>query len=515
MTAKGYHVYLCKFGKKVSYVEIEQMIEKSGLLNDAHFEDLTNLSPEEVKKTINRLIIAEKNRELSTEKRLAVAHVLHTMNPDSYFLILTLYEEPDLAADNERILRCFFGNRKMTMMSLFDVNKATSSDCTGYWSNFVSDIPNYLPVHEGMHARDRVNDIFPLDEKLTSVLSKAISSGKSSVKTVFTLIWGKILCSLFNQDVLLLEDEHDSGTLESLPILYDNRMSKNDAYQNIMAQFIRGETYDDINLDEIYDMKSDCILADKVVFLQNFRYEHKFDKFLSMMNEDDVYVCGPQSTSDAPLMISYNLRDDGLSLNYVYDERIYQKIGIYQLHKAFCSLLSDYMAGYVLPERVEFETDPEYNEKVREDRRLAIKVKLLGRFNVFSNYAEDDLTNLAQKTDVVHRLSCEEILPSRSKPKGLYFIIKGMVKAEWEDGKNYSRPISIFKEGDVFGIESLVEEDGNSNVSYKALSDDVVLFAINRNIYKRESIKHPELMTKALGIQTSRLEKFLRLWVLS
>ena len=121
---------------------------------------------------------------------------------------------------------------------------------------------------------------------------------------------------------------------------------------------------------------------------------------------------------------------------------------------------------------------------------------------------------MSDKFEVIHKDSRQEALAQNYRCEKLLFIISGRVEVDGLDSKRFLRPLLMLKAGDVIGVDSLLKNK-KSMLLYQVYTKEAVMLSIDVNKFEEECSRHPELMTALLEVQTERMYKFAKLWMMA
>lgn len=507
MQNRGYTLYLYHYDKVVKYPDLEKLINKSGMSDNISFLDISEKSESEVYAEIGLLIIAERAREYHGNDDTVFAHFVR-MHDESFLLVLSLYEE----ALNDRetlnaVSKFFYTNERATCVSLYGNEKKSSSESSIYWKEFFSSLPSDVFKPQKNEKMNMESERYFADENLSSLLGIMLSNGKTSLKSIITLIIGKLLCTYFNTSKILIEDQHIGGAMDRVPILVNSNLSGKDLYSNIMGQLSEAEKYDMITFEKLSEYERDSEYSKKVLASIDFKSDLRFTGFLKRMAGNKLYQISTAKYSKLPFSVDFFLTGNKLSATYSYDVDMFEKVNMEDFHNEFCRLLFDFLCGRdIVPQGFEAVSNIDKRKRVTE-----VKIDCLKKIGMFKKYTNQELRDLAPSCFFEYLNSKQEAISIKSYPENIYFVIKGTIEVGGLDSGKFLRPLYMLKKNDVFGIESILE-DNRAMVQYSVYSDDAILLVFNKKEFLSECAKNPKLVMNLLEIQSKRLYKFEKLW---
>lgn len=508
-----YSIYVYKYNSLVSYVDIEAMINKSGLQTGITITDMSDMDDCDVIKAMNDIIRAERVREYFTFASPAIVHFI--MKKDGRFtLILSLYEGKNTLEMTTNVMKAFgIHNEKVTPVSLYGNAKGNVYESTAYWQEMLPELLTMDMKECMLHSNgNRQVERYYLDDELKQVFLAVMQAKRKSIKAILMNVWGRILSANLKQPTILLEDVHEGGNLCRVPILYRNDMPLNEAYESMKEQLINAERNDMCTYEKL-DMIMENKLSKRTLISQELCYDTKYDMFLSRLRDKTVYKFVPYEFSTAPLNIKYNIADNELSVTYDFDCNYFESVNFEDIHAIFCKVFRAHLLGN------DYEVNSSVVKNVHADSVLKVRIrdmkaKCLANLRVFDGYSESEYKELAEKFEVVHKDIRQEAISQNYECDKLFFIVKGKMEVDGIDSKRFVRPLLMLKECEVFGIEALLSNN-KSRVLYQVFSDEVILLSIRASEFKLEAYKHPELMERILEIQSDRMDKFAKLWMMT
>lgn len=473
---------------------------------------MSDKDEDEANKALNAIIRAERVREYVKGGELAQVHLVLEKS-GKFTLILSVYESKETGGFARNVMSAFgMLDSKVTPVSLYGNAKGNIYESTAYWQEI---LPELLSINMKerlpFYKIDRQTERFYLEDDLKQLFVAVLQAKKKSIKAVLMNVWGRILSANLKQTSILLEDIHEGGTLSHVPLVYQNDLPLEQAYASMKEQLVNAEMNDMCSYEKLDSMMA-YKLAKRTLVSQELCYDTKYDLFLSRVKDNTLYKFNPREFSEAPLYIRYNIVNDELSVTYDFDYDYFDNINVEDLHILFCKVLQANLLGHDLDVNatlINTHADTSMRLRIRD-----MKAKCLSKIELFSGYAEEEYKELADKFTVVHKDSRQEAISQNYECDKLFIILSGRVEVDGIDSKKFVRPLLMLKDCDVFGIESLLNNK-RSKLLYQVYSDEAIMLSIEVEDFRRECRRHPELMDRILEIQSDRMYKFAKLWMMS
>lgn len=511
MIKEYYSLYYQKFDSKVTYVDIESMITKSGLTEQIFISDISDLDPGETIKLFGDVIKAERIREYDDSPRPAVVH-LFVDKEGKFTLILSIFECKETSEFCRKVMTAFqIDDVKVTPVSLFGQEKSNRYESVAYWNEAIPCFNAYEVKERLPYASyERQTERYYLDGDLKDMVLAVIGAGRKSIKSILFAVWGRICSVTIKRNYVFLEDIHEGGILGRVPIFYDGTLTVEKQYESMVNQLVKAETFDMCDYDKLESFANGRLERRTLMSLE-INSDKKYDQFLRRVKENTLYKFNPREFSGSPILVRYNIGKEEISLTYELDGNYFEGVNVEDLHLLFCKTLK----AAILGEEIDINASIyQYHKETTTRLKIRdIKARLLGKIKLFNGYTEQEYKDLADKVDIVHKDSRQEAISQNYKCNKLFIVVSGRIEVDGIDKKCFLRPLLMLKDGDVMGVEALLSNSRSNNL-YQVFSDEAVLISMDVEVFNGECKKHPELMNRLLEIQTERMNKFAKLWMM-
>lgn len=512
MQKEYYNVYYYRYSEQRSYAQIESMIAKSGLIDGISIMDLSDKEDDEARCIIGDVIKAEKVREYDGSDNVAMVH-LFVDKLGRYILVLSVYESEMSAHCVKRIVEAFdLPISQMQPVSVYGHAKGNAYDSVNYWQKAISSsFEEKFKEYYSPATNYRQVERYTVDDDLKQLLNTITESDPVNTKSIIINSLGWIVANNLKQNKIIMEEIHEGGMLGRIPLLYDNTISVTSQNEKISNQLSNAEKYDMCTYEKI-DIFAQRKLSYSTLVSFELIDDKKYDMFLQKAKDYTLYRFCKKEIIVSPLAVCCHIGEKEISFTYDFDYACFEKLSIEDLHKVLCGV----MKARILNENIDTKKLIKTNSdslpakiRIRE-----VKTKLLRTLSIFERYDDRELADLSDKFEVIHKDSRQEALSQNYKCEKLLFIISGRVEVDGLDSKRFLRPLLMLKAGDVIGVDSLLKNK-KSMLLYQVFSEEAVLLSIDVNKFEEECIKHPELMTSLLEVQTERMYKFAKLWMMA
>lgn len=512
MQKEYYNVYYYRYSEQRSYAQIESMIAKSGLIDGISIMDLSDKEDDEARCIIGDVIKAEKVREYDGSDNIAMVH-LFVDKLGRYILVLSVYESEMSAHCVKRIVEAFdLPISQMQPVSVYGYTKDSSYDSVNYWQKTIpAFFDEKLKEYHAPSKNYRQVERYTVDDDLKRLLNTITESDSINTKAVIINALGWIVANNLKQNKIVMEEIHEGGQLDRIPLLYDNTLPVDSQNEKMSNQLSYAEKYDMCTYEKI-DIFAQKKLSDCTFVSFELIDDKKYDMFLQKAKDYTLYHFCKKEVISSPLAVCCHAGENEISFTYDFDYACFEKLSIEDLHNVLCKVIK----ARILNEEVDTNKLIRTNSESlpAKIRIREVKTKLLRALSVFGGYEDRELSDLADKFEVIHKDSRQEALAQNYRCEKLLFIISGRVEVDGLDSKHFLRPLLMLKPGDVIGVDSLLKNK-KSMLLYQVFSEEAVLLSIDVNKFEEECIKHPELMTSLLEVQTERMYKFAKLWMMA
>lgn len=508
MGNKAYTLYFYKYPQNMTYLELEKILGCCGSSVGVDIREITDEENVEKGRIINAVVSAERLRRYESDKeKIAYIHIFK-YSKNGYFGVASLCEEMISEIDRDSLLRGVFSNVAPRYLSFATDNSFNAIECAKFWKEKLGHI--HIMGKRDKHYFPDMDESFEIEESLADLLTAKLKDSFLTVKVMATSAVSKVICAATRSNSILIEDIHDSGQLNRIPIIFNENVTNREEQLRIREFLVQAEKYDMIDYENVRGY-GNIDPASIGMFSQYFISEHNFDKLLMKMDWEVLYRINPIEETNCPLRVEYRLMENRKYVHYIFDSHFFKDISIRGMHEAFCALMTNYLSGSFVDIDVRKYID-KANDTVR--RINEVKAKCLGSLEMFKTYSADDIDKLASKCELLHKFSQQTIINVGTKVDRLYFIVSGRVEIDGLDDKKMIHPLSLIKSRDFFGIEAVLS-DKESKVNYVVQSNDAVVMAIPLEVFTEEAMKHPEICQELLDEQSRRLYKFQKLWMMS
>ena len=132
---------------------------------------------------------------------------------------------------------------------------------------------------------------------------------------------------------------------------------------------------------------------------------------------------------------------------------------------------------------------------------------------IFEGLTVEEIMILAKYCRLSSYLSGDVVLQEKSRNSQIYIVGEGNLEESRTTGDGMVKSLRIIKEGSVFGIESLFPE-GKAPTSYTAVSSQVKIVEINKDVLSEVFRRKPEGWLALLQKENDQKCKLQRLWTM-
>lgn len=503
LTEGFFDIYFYRFPSNTSAKMIENYVGECQEVAKVYVRDISDNDAETRNKLINSIIISERSRVYDGEDMSdRYLHIIQC-GRGKYIAIASILK----SVENDKVselLKSIFG----TTASTFLYSDESVNDSRAYWKSVASKIVLSGRKDAATSFNPNKEEYLPFEIDNMELFENMMSSSPSRVKALFSCAMSKVICKSFNCQSIVFEDDHNGGKLSRFPVRFED-INNLKIIDNMTDTFNNAYRFHNISYEEIADMIR-IDLKSIIMYTQTFSLDNSFDGYIKKAKAGIVYKINALELTNSPLYIIYRPSAETPAVFYHYDAAFFKGKNIAGIHKAFCTLLNEYLQGRIVD--VDFDRLLTNRDEI-EARILKAKVNSLNMLGWFKNYSDEEVKRLADKCYLVRGISQQAFVESGKKITKLCFILSGKVEVDGTDKKNKLNTLMILKKGDVFGLESLTD-DSIAKVDYRTYSDDALLLVMDSDLFWKEAEKHPEIMRKVINVQSDRLYKFERLWML-
>ena len=533
-----YNLYMYKLESVTEIVNIEkalkELYKKNTFLHSVFCESKNNKVIKIVTHKINTLLSIQ---DISMRSRLEKSQILENFisnkrmqiyEPDKQLpmylnlfkiengeivCFVTICEKLACNINKEGILEELFCVTECEELQLDrGIKKETWVNTLNYWQNTLMPLPaNFNTIQS---KNDMETSIYALDNDIVQVLRKYCDENNISMKSMFMSIWGLMFCKYTDRKNVMFGDIHVGGKLTLAPIKVSRSNVLIDVIQDVQKQVENSHIYDSCTLMEV-ENKLNFETSKLMPLIHNCTEKEDMSVMLAYMIPKKLYQLHPINTPVVPLLVSYNLISVVARVKYTYDSEVYKDVDIEKLHTSFVSILESFAKniheGSVESEKcMVAQGNKTSNDKMKLTAQKALYMK---NSKIFGSLMIEQLLKLAEKSKLIYLQMGEEVVREEKNVKYLFIVGDGKIEVSKTDMEGYVKNLQILKEGNIFGIESVLKTSISQN-TYAAYGELVKLIAIPEEEIKQIIRLHPEIMQELLEIQFEQTSKFQRLWLL-
>lgn len=497
-------LFLYRCSKQTSFNDLEVILGRVADFAKIQIRDLSKEAPLEKANMFSSIITALHRKDVD-ENEAPDIYVIKC-GENEFYIILSMSEEA-FEEGGKHIFTKVFSSSNYEDLRPLGGSPHSKDDCLKYWKLLFEDEevkPTALSNASWVES-DLSEDLLAIDPEL-SILLKSPSNANVNLSSLCTTMWGLLACKYFEADSVLIEDIHENGRLTHMPVKVDSKSRVIDAYAFVEMQYKNALDYDDVSLEEI-EVITNTIFTDYMVLSQNFIDKNSYGDLLKSLHTGIPYRLPHFEKSRAPLCITYHFSDTIMRLQYEYDVGLFKKTSLRSLHTSFCELLKQFLIAKdnVNISQLKFQASKEASKQ----REIAEISQSLLRSGVFKSYSGDELLKLASQCSKKNLFYEDLVLDYKSNADALYVLSMGKIVVEAINTERFLRPVMVYRPGDLFAIESLIE---NTSVDfyYRVVTEMAELVRIPADVLRKEVSQHSEIGLAILEIQTKRLHKFER-----
>ena len=532
-----YDVYLCVYPdmervriveKKINSLCARQrlyhslFVERSGEVKaEYHSEytpvtirDYSDKAPEERDAAITSFIYAEQRRRYTPVKDYLINMHVIKHSEDKYIFVLSICDQAGIVEGADSVVREIFSNSNVITMDNNYITKNNHIAASSYWRTTLENKPR---ANDKITTSARVqynSNLFTIDEKLSSILRKKAEDDYRKMKAIFITIWGYILSKYFNEEEIYLGDAMAKGLLSYAPIHFNRNHPIIENAKSAFGQMEAAAEYNTINLSKLEALAE--FKTNNSIFMIQYMYDVKgVNNSLANLQTNTVYHMRARTFNDCALNLDYCYINGKIHINYIYKAPIFKDDDIVAMHKTFLAMLDNLAKSEDVAKEV-ISVPEVAREQIAVDavRILNERADMLLNTGIFSGYSRNDLLSIAKMSHVSNYMLDDTIYEIAQKVPSLYIVMKGKVSVFAANSDNIVTPLYTIKEGEIFGMESILE-DPISKCGCMAATDEVVLIEISAAFLDNLISRNPNILKKLLGIQTRRLIKFEKLWMMN
>ena len=460
---------------------------------------------------LSRAILALKNKDHCEWLETDIALSGYVLSEYEQYILITANASD---AKQSAILTKCMGFANPETMHLFKTGNISRSAMEEYYRSIMPSDEKDLALllsRWDLRTSARTVNTYYLSDELNEALKEYLEKPQKSLKSLMTLVWGRLICSLFKVDSVIIKSVHEGGRLKASPVVCHNNYDNVEEYKSILSQYQMAEQVDNYGLDAVKSVLGyDFERYTPMVF--DFEHDSLYNNFLRGMESDILYMIRTKDKELTPLLVSATLIGGRMSITYDYANKCFEYVDdfdIYNIHNSFVRTLEMLVFG-------EMKTAKESvgagysRDKVRE-----IKQSVMTRLDMFRQYVNrEEIDGIVDNINVLHCNMQDELCRAGQIVEGLYILLTGKVEICAKDDNMVYNPLMILKEGDIFGTE-LLKTDKKAIATYRIASPDALLLFIKTDDFINETIDHPELISAIADSLCERLGRFQKLWILN
>lgn len=467
---------------------------------------------------VKNCISQEENRKYNPNNNTIFRGQILQFNDDTYIFILSMAQIFKDIYTIDMLMEDLFGsNDSVVRVGMKEENQENSRIALVHWKNVLErETGKYQRVEKinsGNGSKETLTLVIP--EKIQKVLIQVGEKKRKEIETFFILACGKIVGHYHMLSKLKLGYVKDNCQMSILPIVIDNELQLKDLFVDIYKQVKTGEKNVSCYLDQV---KQVCNLDTQKDLPIRVRFSDFDDLEMALeMREEKILLFSDIGSNDASLLINFRLSNDCMNMKYIYDTKIAEDYQIRKMHERMCEIvmqLTSLLTGE--QENTKLQTEVIGSEQEKEEYyklQIAYKALYAKKTNVFDKLNTQELLKLGADSSLEIYLNQEIVYNEQEIIKNIYIVAEGKVEATKANGEGYMQPLMVLKEGDVFGMESLLEAPF-ANASYRAYHDIVKIVRIPIEVIMEWLHDKPELWQALFENQNNTLLRFEKLWIM-
>ena len=511
MEIKLYSQYICLYDKEVGKEDLQKKLKGLVPPECISAQNLSGMTMDKKLTVLNNAFAAERVRIYDPELVNPMYVRLFYMG-DRYLMIFSVCESG--VSSMPSIYRRLFGYNQEVPFDMYGNEKSTFKTCEAYWKSRFASTRLKLPVQKQVENFDLSLEKFSASEELQSLIAKFLEEENRSIKSACYAVLGHLACKANEGSKILVMDMHEGGMLTYAPIIYDNSADNNDQYESIKDQLIKIEKYDNCsNLQLKHAIGIDFVHTPMVSAY--LLYEKKYNSFFERIKENTVYSLMAPNMEMCPFSMIFDISKEQTTFSYVYDERVFEGFDINKLHELYCRMLLDFLKGKTNLSDSEYEVEKSTEDSDANMSRVQqAKIACLKRMELFRECSNREIAEISEKVAILPLRKEQDIIQVGGMGKGLLVPIRGNILVMGCDHDGFLNPLYKAHNGDIMGIESLIE-DCKSEVCIRASSPDTILMYISKSAFLKVAAEHPNMWIYLLSMQQMTINKMEKLWLMS
>lgn len=474
--------------------------------------DLSDKADRERLASLISIVSAERRRirDNASEPLLDVRMV--KLAQQDYICIVSQADFENYPVDIDRLLVTLFKTCKYSdMKEVLKESKTTVLKTMAFWNHFKVKENEIWKEYLTNPVDERASELFNVDKSISASIESFIATANITLKALLFCIWGWILCDYFGIEEVLIGDAHDMAELDVIPIRVRRNETIQRTFADVSKQLEEENQHDNCAIQHLEDALG-LRLNPQMPVVLNFNDIVPMASALRVLPPQILYRIPATKPIDRPLVISFKSQLDLSYVRYEYNTRLLENFNTKELHDHFESLLRGVAASAdTIRERLKLQKN---TAEQNEQRILAEKMLFLKKSGIFADYSQSELMELAGKCNMEVKLLEDVIAENEEHAKALYIVCDGMIQVNGIDTERYEKPLYVLKTGECFGSEAVCT-DATVHNNYVVSSDYAKLLEIPREIIRTEALEHPGIVQHLLELQSKRLHKFEKLWMLN
>lgn len=404
--------------------------------------------------------------------------------------------------------------------SLRQMNEELAEKSIAYWKDLLLPLPESMAIPGEERQTGALSKSYrektclykELNEELVKCLTAFCEKNAVSLKAVFLYAWAELLGKSHDEEQPVLLVTQNGERMNLFPIKVARGEGAHERLKVIDRQLEQSLKFSSCT---IHDIES----AAGISFPEYFRMVHNFMEFKELddieSGRSNVRAIGGMNADDIAvnLCVNYHLFEHNIGINYIAKEGFIEII-FDHLHDLFVDELSTILSiDQIRFDKKSFIKVDDTDEEKLEKIKLAQAGLYLKASGIFEGLTVEEIMILAKYCRLSSYLSGDVVLQEKSRNSQIYIVGEGNLEESRTTGDGMVKSLRIIKEGSVFGIESLFPE-GKAPTSYTAVSSQVKIVEINKDVLSEVFRRKPEGWLALLQKENDQKCKLQRLWTM-
>ena len=442
-------------------------------------KDISNKTLEEQTEMLKGILAAEARRNYNCEKNFIFDCYIYKLSQSHYVVIVSICTHPMIPYGKIELLRKIWNTTDM-IQPIAEQKETRGKtgwvQAKNHWIELLKPLPSYTEI-PGMTVVGQAKNESLL-ERIDQQNSCALLVGKEiketleniseryiiDIRTLLLCAWGLLLCEYHAKKRVIFGMCNNHGKLDLVPIDFKNTGGIRNILTHVNKQITELPMYDLFTgkeLEETLQYSSESYLDVQ----HNFLSMSQLDAFLQQdAISDYILDFDNRQKQEAKLIINYHLFSEELVINYIYDCRCIQTGGIEELHNTWINVLKTLLKAIQNTEKkvdttYKFSFTQKENKITYEEIMKAQKALYIKQTGYFEGFDLNELMDMADASILRSYPLDDVVLREKELPGGLYIIGDGKVEISKHGVDGYERTIQILKQGNIFGLESVLAEE--------------------------------------------------------